>query len=161
MDAFVSPLYVGSISDTELTQESGFLLHLADKPGISVMADRGFTIQDMLKKLGADLNIPPFMEGRQQLPAGEVQEGRKIASLRIHVERAIGRIKTFAILQHTLPITLARLANQITFVCAYLSNFKPVLVPGEASLHGESDTDVEDYFEDLESDCDSSSEDDS
>ncbi len=50
------------------------------------MADQGFTVKDMLGKIGAELNIPPFMEGRQQLPAGEVQEGRCIASLRIHVE---------------------------------------------------------------------------
>lgn len=39
------------------------------------MADRGFTIKDMLQAVGAELNIPPFLEGRQQLPAGEVQEG--------------------------------------------------------------------------------------
>ena len=49
----------------------------------------------MLQAIGVELNIPPFMEGRQQLPAEEVQEGRRIASVRIHVERAIGRIKTY------------------------------------------------------------------
>ena len=54
------------------------------------MADRGFTIKDILKELNIDLNIPPFMEGRRQLPANEIDEGRRIASLRIHVERAIG-----------------------------------------------------------------------
>ena len=91
---FVSPLYVGSISDVELTRSSGFLNKLQDKPGISIMADRGFTIRDILK----ELNIPPFMQGRQQLPQEEIQEGRKIASLQIHVERAIGRIKTFNII---------------------------------------------------------------
>ena len=64
-----------------------------DKPGISIMADRGFTVKDMLQEVGAELNIPPFMEGGQQLPAKEVQEGRRIASLHIHVERTIGRIK--------------------------------------------------------------------
>ena len=58
------------------------------------MADRGFTIKDMLQEVGAELNIPPFMEGRKQLPAKEVQQGRHITSVRIHVERAIGRIKT-------------------------------------------------------------------
>ena len=40
------------------------------------MADRGFTIKDMLKDFRIMLNIPPFMEGRSQLPAKEVQEGR-------------------------------------------------------------------------------------
>lgn len=68
---------------------------LAGTPNISVMADRGFTIRDQLKEVGAELNIPPFMEGRSQLPATEALEGRKIESLRIHVERAIARIKNF------------------------------------------------------------------
>ena len=65
-----------------------------------------------------DLNTPPFMEGRGKLPASEVLEGRKIASLRIHVERLIGRIKNYSILKDTLPLSLARIANHIVCVCA-------------------------------------------
>ena len=42
--SYVSPLYVGSISDVELTRVSGYLDTLNDKEGSSVMADRGFTI---------------------------------------------------------------------------------------------------------------------
>ena len=40
----VSPVYVGSISDIELTHESGFLSKLEDKPGVLIMADRGFKV---------------------------------------------------------------------------------------------------------------------
>lgn len=47
----ISPLYVGSISDVELTRVSGFLQELEGKDGISVMADRGFTIKDQLKEV--------------------------------------------------------------------------------------------------------------
>ena len=72
----ISTLYVGSISDVELTCLSGFLDKLQDKPGIAIMADRGFTVKDMLRELNIELNIPPFMEGRQQLPYQEVEEGR-------------------------------------------------------------------------------------
>jgi len=68
------------------------------------MADRGFTIEDMLAEKGVKLNIPPFMEGRKQLTAPEISEGRKIASVRIHVERAIGRMKCFQILKNTIPM---------------------------------------------------------
>ena len=57
--SYMSPLYVGSISDVELTRVSGFLTKLENKPGISIMADRGFTIKDLLSKLGVELNIPP------------------------------------------------------------------------------------------------------
>jgi len=53
------------------------------------MADRGFTILDQLKAIDVDLNIPHFLDGKQQLTS-ELQQGRSIASLRIHVESAIG-----------------------------------------------------------------------
>ena len=97
---------------------SGILQKLEGKDGISVMADRGFTIKDQLKEINVELNIPPFLDGRQQLPADEVKRGRQIASLRIHVERAIGRIKQFAILQGNFPLSMVRQVNQIVCVCA-------------------------------------------
>ena len=116
------------------------------------MADRGFTIKDILNDIGVKLNIPPFIDGRKQLPAEEISEGRKIASVLIHVERAIGRMKSFSILKHTIPITLAGLSNQIVCVCAYLSNFKPVLVPPHESTTIQDEnsySDVEEYFAEL------------
>ena len=153
----MSQLYVGSISDIELTRVSGYLQTLHGKGGVSVMADRGFMVRDMLAENGVDLNIPPFMEGREQLPADEVKRGRSIASLRIHVERAIGRIKNYAILKGTLPITMIRIANQIVCVCAWLTNFQPALVPlpSDSSMEDEVDS----YFQSIEdSDCDADSE---
>ena len=159
--SFISPLYVGSISDVELTRVSGFLEQLNDKPGISIMADRGYTIKDMLSELNIDLNLPPFMEGRKQLPAKEVQRGREISSLRVHVERAIGRIKTYSILKGTMPISLSRIANQIICVCGWLTNFHPPLVPCP-EVRTESNTDEyfmsADYSDtdyENDSDCDS------
>ena len=55
---FVSQLYTGSISDREIVLQSGILSQSFDD-GNSVMADKGFQIQDILP-LGVDLNIPPF-----------------------------------------------------------------------------------------------------
>ena len=90
--SFVSKLYGGNISDRELTQRSGLLDLL--EPGDSVMADRGFTITDMLNLRGVTLNIPPTKVNDQLTPS-ELTTTRRIANLRIHVERAIGRIKNF------------------------------------------------------------------
>ena len=106
--SYVSLLYNGSISDVELTKTCGFIDKLEGKPEISIMADCGFTIKDQLTRIGVKLNIPPFLEGQQQLPAEEVQQRRRIAFLRIHVEQ---RIKTYNILKGTLPNILARIAN--------------------------------------------------
>ena len=77
----MSQIYVGFISDVELTKVSGYLDTLDGKAGVSVMADRGFTIRNLLSEKNIKLNIPPFMEGRQQLPAKEIQSGRNIASM--------------------------------------------------------------------------------
>ena len=100
-------MYVRSISDIELTHASGFLTTLEDKPGISIMADRGFTIKVMLKQLIVDLNIPPWMDDGNYLL--KKSSGRKIASLRIHVEQAIGRMKVYSILKGTIPLSMTRL----------------------------------------------------
>ena len=81
-------MYVCSISDIELGHECDFLSKLEDQPGVSIMADRGFMIQEMLDKLNIKLNVPPFLDERQRLkPCMEIVKGRKIASLRIHFER--------------------------------------------------------------------------
>ena len=122
---FISKLYAGSISDKELTRNSGILDLL--EPGDSVMADRGFDIQDDLALLGVRLNIPPFLKGKSQLTEKELVETRRIASIRIHVERAMERIKKFHIFDRTLPSSMSPIANQIFFICAILSNFNPPL----------------------------------
>ena len=69
---FVSDLYPGSISDKELTRQSGLLELL--QPGGSVMADRGFDIEEDLALVGARLNIPPFLRGKDQLSESELVE---------------------------------------------------------------------------------------
>ena len=58
----------------------------------------------------------------------EEDETRQIASVRIHVERAIERIKNFNILRQIIPNTMAEDINKISKVCAILTNFKGPLV---------------------------------
>ena len=53
-------------------------------------------------------------------------ETRRIASVRIHVERAMERIKNY-IFDKDIPSSSTDLANQIFFVCSVLSNFWPPL----------------------------------
>ena len=118
---FVSKLYPGNISDKELTRQSGLMDKL--QPGDSVMADRGFDIMEDLALLGVKLNIPPFLRGKSQLVHRELIETRRIASLRIHVERCMERIKNFHIFDGIMPLSLMDVADQMFFVCAVLTNF--------------------------------------
>ena len=64
------------------------------------MADRGFNIEDLLP-VGITLNLPPYKGQRDQLTAEEAEEISKIACVRIHVERAVGRVKNYHILKGT------------------------------------------------------------
>lgn len=124
--SFLSDLWGGRVSDKQITRESG-VLALLDS-GDNVMVDRGFDIRDILPD-GVTLNMPPFLAGRNQLTAAETEETMTIASVRIHVERAIGRIKTYHILDGCLPNTLSPYATQIATVCGLLTNFLPPLLP--------------------------------
>lgn len=123
---FFSTLEGGS--DRDLTVKCDIL----DKDwakGDVLMADRGFEIQDDLAPLGVKLNIPPFLKGKGQFEEDKLVETRRIAKFRIHVERAIERIKYYHILDY-VPVTLCSsgASDQIFFVCAMLTNFLPPLV---------------------------------
>ena len=92
------------------------------------MADRGFTIDELLAPLGVSLNTPSTLGRRSQMDTVQVVETQQIASLRIHIERAIRRVKEFDILSSIIPATLAGSANQIWTVCAILTNFQSPLI---------------------------------
>ena len=146
--SFVSPVFVGSISDIELTRESGLLTTLQDKPGISIMAEVSLSRTCWRTLESSWTSHYLWRDALSYLPK-KFQEGRWIASVRIHVERAIGRMKNFAILQGTFPISMSRIINQVVCVCVFLTKFMPALVPPPESL---KDEDVENYFQALWSD---------
>ena len=124
--SFISQLYTGSISDREITERSGFL-DLSFEANDSVMADKGFTIQDLLP-VGVSLNITPFLGSSAQMPAEDVVKTQEIASLRIHVERAINKIKNFHIWDGVVPLSLFGIVNQMWTVCAHLCNVQDPII---------------------------------
>ena len=124
--SFVSEANEGSISDRKLVEVSGLLDKL--EPGDEIMADKGFTIQDLLIPHGIRLNIPPFLQKNKQMAVEDVFLTKKIARLRVHVERVIGRVKDYKILKNTLPATMWDSLSNVVYVCCMLSNFEPPLV---------------------------------
>ncbi|XP_063406670.1 uncharacterized protein LOC143049696 [Mytilus galloprovincialis] len=123
---YVSDLFEGSISDRAIIEQSGFLDYI--NPGDLVLADRGFTIKDLLLKRQAFLNIPPFLGKRTKFTAQEELTTRRIAKARIHVERVIERVKKFKLLSGNIPLSLSPIANQLVFVASSLVNFQEPLV---------------------------------
>ncbi|ESO88648.1 hypothetical protein LOTGIDRAFT_125704 [Lottia gigantea] len=121
---FVSDLWSGGISDKQITKQCG-LFELCER-GDAIMADKGFLITDLTTPLGISMILPPFKTHR--FSRREVEETRRIANLRIDVERAMERVKNFRILSGVIPITLSKKVSKILKICVDLSNLQPPLV---------------------------------
>lgn len=126
MVMFISETFGGKCSDRYITQNSGFLDCL--RPGDVVMGDRGFTIRDLVEERRVRLVIPAFTRKHCQLTNEQVTQMRRIANVRIHVERAIRRLKVYKILSQTVPISLVHKIDKILQVCAALINLRGELI---------------------------------
>ena len=99
--SFVSNAWGGRTSDKLLTENCGILGKL--KPDDLVMADRGFTIQESVWFQHAELAIPAFTKGKDQLDPIDVEKTGGIASVRIHVEQVTGLLRQkYTILEEEL-----------------------------------------------------------
>ena len=106
------------------------------------MADRGFQIQGLLVKFNLVLNMPPFKGDKQSLCAEDVIKTQRLASARIHVERAVGSVKTtFHILRGEIPLAMMGSLNQIWSVCALFANFFKPLIKSSTSVSEQLDED--------------------
>ena len=123
---FVSDLMEGSVSDNDITFQSGLVSKL--EKGDAIMADRGWTNKTALSRHGIKLVVPHFLKDRAQLPISDLVESVSLARLRIHVERCIGRIKQWKILTNKVPLTYWNNVNDIWFACANLLLFWPPLI---------------------------------
>ncbi len=123
---FLSAGWGGRVSDKQITLESGFLNKIL--PGDCILADRGFLIEEELNTVGAYLKIPKFTKGKSQLPAKDVDESRKLCNVRIHIERVIGQLKKFRLLQNTVPISQVDLLDNAMIVICALVNLRKSVV---------------------------------
>ena len=91
----------------QVTNMSLSIAHLLSNlvPGDTILADRGFDIQDSVGLYCSRLALPAFTKGKTQLEGVAVEQTRNIANVRIHVERVIGNIrKKYSLLSDTQPI---------------------------------------------------------
>lgn len=136
--SFVSNGWGGRTSDKHITENCGYLEKLS--PGDVILADRGFNVKDTVGLYCAQLKIPAFTKGKQQLHPLELEATRGLAAVRIHVERVIGLVRNkYTILQTTIPLSLCQAAAQgqptsldkMVTVCCALCNICPSVVPTE------------------------------
>jgi len=125
-------LYGGRASDSFITRDSGILekLEFSD----AVMVDKGFLIEEDCDDFGIHLIRPPFLSQQKYLTKGQAMENELIAKARVHVERAIQRIKLYNILKHRMSWDLVGRADQILHVVCSLVNLQnPIIDPDRVS----------------------------
>lgn len=124
---WISDGFPGSITDIEIVQFSGFLKHV--HPRDIVMADKGFPIQHILSYRLAQLRAPTWKrKGQTQFTYQEDFKSSRVSKERIHVERAMGRLKDFRILRNLVTIQRLDIISAIFKVCGFLCNFdKPLM----------------------------------
>ena len=109
----LSQLFEGSISDKQVVQKSGFLETVKQKvqrgelkEGDAIMTDKGFDIGNDLAKVKLKLNIPPFLSDKVGFEEDDVIKMQTIARHRIHVDRAIGKVRRFKIFHSVIQVSV-------------------------------------------------------
>jgi len=124
--SFLSKAFGGRATDSEITNQSGLLEYL--EPGDQVLSDKGFPgISEQVGNAGAFLVMPPFSQSGRQFSAQENKSGYECASVRIHVERAIARMKRFEFLHFVHSCHLKNI-DKVLIVIAAISNCEPDLI---------------------------------
>uniref|UniRef100_A0A8D8T7W2 DDE Tnp4 domain-containing protein n=1 Tax=Cacopsylla melanoneura TaxID=428564 RepID=A0A8D8T7W2_9HEMI len=128
---FISKGFGGRITDSKLIEKSGFLDHL--KPGMEVMADRGFkNVDSLFVSKECKLVRPPSVYANVKPTKYEVKQTKRIASLRVIIENVIGRLRHFEFLapHAAIPIkNIDHLDFAIEAACGLVNLQYPVRAP--------------------------------
>lgn len=126
---FISEGYGGRCTDILLVEKSGYLDFLSEN--CTVMADRGFkNIDHMLAQKKCNLVRPPSVFTNKKSTKEEVLETKRIASLRIHIERVIVRLREFKTLKpHALMhLSLVSNVDDIIIIACALINLQKLII---------------------------------
>lgn len=126
---FISKGAGGRISDQEIVRKCGFLDKLTENT--MVMADRGFkSIELDLRAQKCSLVRPPSTTAAKKMSKEEVLLNKRIASVRIHVERAIGRLREFELLKPHATVE-SKVVNKLDYyvsIAGGICNIQPNLI---------------------------------
>ncbi|XP_064486085.1 uncharacterized protein LOC135398629 [Ornithodoros turicata] len=127
--AFVSKGYGGKASDKKIFEDSGFVEKL-EPFSDALMVDRGFLIDSICEQHLVNVVRPPFKKQMKQFPKREALQTQSIASARVHVERAIQRIKVFKILSTRVLWSMVPILDDIVMITAGVTNLSaPIFAP--------------------------------
>jgi hypothetical protein len=120
---WISGAYPGRITDADIVQHCGFLDRI--EKGDVYAADKGVLISNELEERGSSLVMPPRKLTHQpQFSADAAYETSEQANVRVHVERAMARLKTFGYLQVRRRLTTLTNFSLALKAIALLVNFQ-------------------------------------
>lgn len=124
---FVSDAYGGRASDKAITEQCG-LLELFEPFTDDIMVDRGFFIDDLCASRAIGIIRPPFSKKDCQFQDNDATKTTGIARARVHVERAIQRIKIFQTFRTTVDWEMLPYINHLFITACGLTNLcAPIL----------------------------------
>ena len=123
--SLISASYGGSISDRQLVERLS--LGSVCDAGDSIMADKGFNVQDLLAPHEVQVTIPTFLK-KESIRSEMLAKDRKTATQRVHIEHHIGLAKSYKILSQPKSPIEASLGSEITFVSCMLCNFRSCIM---------------------------------
>lgn len=124
----ISDVYSGKASDKFIFIEEK-LIEKFDCPNDAIMVDKGLMIEDEVIEHELTLVRPSFFRSEmEQFEEEETIKNTRIASLRVHVERALQRVKIFAVMTDRMEYNLHPYVNEILVVVAAVANLtRPIL----------------------------------
>ena len=114
---FLSHTYEGKASDKSLAELSGYRL----PPGSCLYQDKGFQ--------GFCLEDVTIVQPKKNPPGGELTPpekatNRRIASIRIRIEHAIGGVKRYRIVKDKIRLLKDGIRDAVMETCCGLHNFR-------------------------------------
>ncbi|KAL1468271.1 hypothetical protein MTO96_041598 [Rhipicephalus appendiculatus] len=124
---FISEAFGGRASDKAITAECG-LLDKFESFTDDIMVDRGFFIDDLCSARAIGVIRPPFAKKDSQFSRNDALRTADIARARVHVERAIQRVKIFKLFNSTLSWEMLPHVNELFAIACGLTNLcAPIL----------------------------------
>lgn len=124
---FVSQGFGGRASDKACVER--FLVLGRLQPFIDdVMVDKGFHVDAECNKLGLGVVQPPFLRQQQQFSFADAMKTVSVAQARVHVERAIQRIKVFKIFKGPIPWEMLQVVDHAITVVAAIVNLSATIL---------------------------------
>ena len=124
---YSSDAYGGRISDPQIVEASSWL-ELIEALDF-ILADKGFMINQLMAARFAHCEAPPKKFNLMEFGTLDNLDTAEIAALRMHVERAFGRLKLKCrYFNGILSVDQSDLAGKVFHVCAAFMNYKGPLV---------------------------------